>query len=125
MHITASTDSPHQALVAALYTAVDSLDADGVGGQVAENVLFRLGNFDELRGRQAVIDANAAFFGTIKAMRHTITDIVSEGDNVFCAGSVHYTRLDTSELTVPFATRLKLEKGRIADYRVYVDVSPL
>jgi ketosteroid isomerase-like protein len=125
MQITTSTDNPHRDLVATLYSAVDNLDAEAIGKLVTEDVRFRLGNFDELGGKQAVIDANNAFFGTISAMRHTIDDIGSEGETVYCTGSVHYTRQDNSELSLPFATKLKLESGRIADYRVYVDVSPL
>ncbi len=125
MQITSFTDTPHRDLVAAFYSAVDNLDAVAIGRLVTRDVRFRLGNFDELRGKPALIDANNAFFGTISAMRHTIDDIGSEGQTVYCTGSVHYTRQDDSELTLPFATRLKLEGGQIADYRVYVDVSPL
>lgn len=125
MQITSVTDTSHRDLVAALYSAVDNLDADAIGRLVTWDVRFRLGNFDELRGKPALIDANNAFFGTISAMHHTIDDIGSEGQTVYCTGSVHYTRQDKSELTIPFATRLKMEGGQIADYRVYVDVSPL
>jgi ketosteroid isomerase-like protein len=125
MQITALTDNPHRDLVTTLYSAVDNLDAQAIAKLVTRDVRFQLGNFDELRGKPAVIDANNAFFGTISAMRHTIDDIGSEGQTVYCTGSVHYTRQDNSELTIPFATRLKLEGGQIADYRVYVDVSPL
>ncbi|WP_269585069.1 nuclear transport factor 2 family protein [Roseibium sp. Sym1] len=125
MQITCPTSNPHRDLVATLYSAVDNLNAKAIGKLVTDDVRFRLGNFDELCGKQAVIDANNAFFGTISAMRHTIDDIGSEGKTVYCTGSVHYTRQDNSELSLPFATRLKLDSGRIADYRVYVDVSPL
>lgn len=125
MQLTAHGNSPHRNLIAGLYSAVDNLDAQGVGSFIADDVLFRLGNFDVLQGRQAVIDANAAFFGTIAAMRHTISGIWSEGETVICSGEVHYTRQDASDLTVPFATVLTLRDTRISDYRVYVDVSPL
>jgi len=125
MQITTPVNTPHHAMITALYSAVDNLDAAEIGRLVTRDVHFRLGNFDELRGRQAVIDANTAFFGTISAMRHTISELWSQGQSVFCAGSVQYTRPDNSELTVPFATLLKLEDSQIAGYRVFVDLSPL
>ena len=68
MQITDFTDAPHRDLVAALYSAVDNLDAVAIGRLVTRDVRFRLGNFDELRGKPALIDANNAFFGTISAM---------------------------------------------------------
>jgi ketosteroid isomerase-like protein len=125
MQITTFTDNANRALIASLYTAVDNLDAESVGAHLTEDVCFRLGNFETLRGRQAVVDANAAFFGTIAGMTHTITEIGSDGVTVFCTGSVHYTRHDKSELSLPFATVLKLQVGLVSDYRIYVDVSPL
>lgn len=125
MQITTRTTTPHRELIAGLYAAVDRLDAHGVGRFVTDDVRFRLGNYDELQGRQAVIDANAAFFGTISAMRHTISGIWSDGDTVICSGEVQYTRQDASALSVPFATVLTLRETLVNDYRVFVDVSPL
>ena len=125
MKITTPTTNPHQQLLASLYSAVDDQNAEGVGTFVTSDVRFQLGNFNEIRGREAVIEANAAFFQTITAMRHTITGIWSEGPAVICAGTVHYTRKDASELEVPFATILTLSDGKISDYRVYVDISAL
>ena len=125
MTMIAASTNPHHDLIAALYAAVDDLDPAGVDAFVTPDVRFRLGNFDELQGRQAVVDANASFFRTIAAMRHVIEGISSDGDAVICSGSVHYTRQDGTLLAVPFATVLKLRDGLIADYRVYVDISPL
>ncbi|WP_170400913.1 nuclear transport factor 2 family protein [Ruegeria arenilitoris] len=125
MQITNDYSSPHAALVAELYTAVDAMNAEDVVGFVTEDVTFRLGNFDPIIGREPVLLANEAFFQTISAMRHTITGIWSRGDTVFCDGTVHYTRKDSSEHEVPFATRLGLREGIVADYVVYVDISGL
>ena len=125
MQITTQTDDSQTDLIAALYSAVDARDAQKIGAMVSHDVVFQLGNFDALHGRQAVVDANEAFFGTIANMAHTITRILSDGGTVFCAGTVHYTRHDGSELEIPFATALQVTEGLITDYRVFVDVSPL
>lgn len=125
MQILAQNASEHTPLIAALYTAVDEMNAEGVVDHVTDDVQFQLGNFEPLSGRAAVKDSNAAFFGTIKAMRHTISGIWSSGDTAICDGTVHYTRLDRSEHEVPFAAHFGLRNGKIADYHVYVDISGL
>ena len=125
MEITAAYMSDHTALISALYTAVDEMNAQGVVDQVTEDVRFQLGNFEPIIGRDAVREANAAFFKTISAMSHTITDVWSSDDTAICDGTVHYTRKDKSEHEVPFAAHLVLRDGKVADYKVFVDISGL
>ena len=125
MEITAANTSKHTALISALYTAVDEMNAQGVVDQVTEDVRFQLGNFEPITGRDAVKEANASFFETINAMSHTITDVWSSGDTAICDGTVHYTCKDKSELEVPFAAHLGLREGKVADYKVFVDISGL
>lgn len=125
MQIANEHSSPHKALVAGLYAAVDAMNASDVVSYLTEDVAFRLGNFDPINGRGPVEHANETFFQTITAMHHTIAGIWSSGNTVFCDGTVHYTRKDYSEHKVPFATRLGLQGGKVADYAVYVDISGL
>lgn len=128
MEITAQNTTQHTPLISRLYSAVDAMDAmdaKDVASFVAENVTFKLGNFDAINGRTDVETANASFFETIKAMRHTISGIWESGSTAFCDGLVHYTRKDLSEHEVPFATRLEVHDGKITDYRIYVDISGL
>ena len=125
MRITSQNPSEHTPMIASLYSAVDEMNAQGVVDHVTDDVQFQLGNFEPLSGRAAVKESNAAFFATIRAMRHTIKGIWSSGDTAICDGTVHYTRLDHTEHEVPFAAHLGLRDGRIADYRVFVDISGL
>ena len=125
MELTAKNTSEYTPLITSLYTAVDAFNAQGVVDHVTEDVQFQLGNFEPITGREAVKDSNAAFFATIKAMRHTIKGVWSDGDTAICDGTVHYTRLDQSEHEVPFAAHLGLRDKKIADYKVFVDISEL
>lgn len=125
MKITAQNTTQHTSLISQLYAAVDAMDAKGIASFLAENVTFKLGNFDTLNGRSDVEVANASFFQTIEAMRHTISGIWESGSTVFCDGLVQYTRKDLSKHEVPFATKLEVQDGKIIDYRVYVDISDL
>ena len=38
---------------------------------------------------------------------------------------LHYTRLDEAKLTLPCCTVFRLRDGLIADYRIYMDISPM
>lgn len=125
MELRAKNTSEYTPLITSLYTAVDGLNAQGVVEHVTDDVEFQLGNFEPIIGRKAVKDANTAFFATIKTRRHTIRGVWSSGDTAICDGMVHYTRLDQSEHEVPFAAHLGIRDGKIADYRVFVDISKL
>jgi len=125
LQLTTQDTSEYSPLITSLYKSVDASNAQGVVDHVTEDVQFQLGNFERISGRKAVKDSNAAFFATISAMRHTISGVWSSGDTAICDGTVHYTRLDRSEHEVPFAAHLGIRDGKIADYRVFVDISEL
>jgi hypothetical protein len=40
-------------------------------------------------------------------------------------GVVTYTRLDGTEITLPFADTMVLRGDRIAEYYIYLDIAPL
>jgi catechol 2,3-dioxygenase-like lactoylglutathione lyase family enzyme/ketosteroid isomerase-like protein len=108
-----------------LYKNIDDKNLPALSELLSDDVVFQLGNHDPLAGKQAVLDANDAFFKSIRAMEHAIDGVWAVGENMFCDGHVHYTRLDGSKLTIPFATILAVKNDLIRDYKIYVDVSPL
>ena len=112
MEITAQNTTQHTPLISQLYSAVDAMDAKGVASFVAENVTFKLGNFDALNGRTDVEIANASFFETIKAMRHTISGIWESGSTAFA--TVWFTTLEKTSANMKFLSprglRCKMEK---------------
>lgn len=117
--------SDRSAYIAQLYQAVDNRDVDSLGTFLAEDIVFRLGNFDSVIGFDAVIEANKSFFASIKQMAHTIEDVWSQGDDVICHGRVDYVRLDDTETSATFSTVLKLKDEKIVNYLVFVDLSQL
>jgi len=105
--------------------AVDGKDADHLATFLTDDVHFRLGNHQPVRGKSAVLDANRTFFSSITSMSHVIENIWSQRDDLICNGSVDYVRLDGSAHSATFVTVLKLKEGKIADYLVYADLSQL
>ncbi|MFD2205923.1 nuclear transport factor 2 family protein [Kiloniella antarctica] len=111
--------------VTELYQAIDAKSVDQLETFLGEDLRFQLGNFGAIQGKSTVLDANAAFFTSIKSMTHSFDGLWESGDNIICTGQVHYVRLDDSELTIPFATVLQIRNDLIQDYQIYVDISPL
>ncbi|MBH0777790.1 nuclear transport factor 2 family protein [Nocardia bovistercoris] len=111
--------------VRALYTEVDRRDADALGRFLHEDVVFRFGNAEPVRGRAAVIEANRAFFASIASMRHEFDSIAADGPLSVCEGTVHYERLDATTTGARFATFLDIRDGAIVGYRVYADITAL
>jgi ketosteroid isomerase-like protein len=108
-----------------LFEAIDKKDAALFVSFLAKDASFRFGNAPEVRGRENIQNGVAAFFGGIKGLRHRVRDVWEQDNVIICEGEVTYTRPDGSELTVPFADILRLKGDLIADYRIYMDISPL
>jgi ketosteroid isomerase-like protein len=110
---------------AAMFRASDAMDVDGWVNYHAEDVHFRFGNAEPIKGREAVRAAIKQFFGMIKGIRHTILQDWEIGDTVIQQLEVTYTRQDGNEVTVPAANILRFRDGHISEYLIYVDQAPL
>jgi ketosteroid isomerase-like protein len=115
-----------QTFVKDLYrNAVDQKDIFALAATLADDVRFRIGNHDPVIGKNDVLTANQAFFGSITSMSHEIDAVYSEGDATICNGSVHYVRLDGSKHSAVFSTTLVFRDNLISDYLVFADISGL
>lgn len=108
-----------------LFGAIDSADATTFGTYLTEDAVFRFGNGPPVHGRAAIEQAVRHFFASIRRSRHRIGRVWSTAEAVALEGTVTYTRLDGSELTLPFADTLLLRDGRVAEYYIYIDAAPL
>ena len=112
-------------IIKELYQYVDDKNINGLESLLAENVHFRLGNFESVRGLKNVLEANTSFFKSIESMKHQIDNIWQEKNDVICNGKVEYIRLDGSKHSITFASILTIIDGKIDNYLVYADVSKL
>lgn len=107
---------------------MDSIDAKDTAGFVAfltDDCEFRFGNAEPVRGKAAIAAAVDGFFGTIRASRHSIAHTWTDATTRVCEGTVRYTRLDGSEVTVPFVNVFYMGGERIERYLIYIDNAPL
>jgi ketosteroid isomerase-like protein len=108
-----------------LFEAIDSKDAAAFAGFLTEDAVFRFGNGPLARGRDDVRDTVAAFFAGVKSLKHSIRESWTVADAVVMHGHVTYTRLDGSDLTVPFANVFKLDGALVREYLIFADASQL
>lgn len=108
-----------------LFTAIDKRDANGFVSFLTDNASFRFANAPAVSGKEGIRQAVRGFFAQIKGLSHRIDELWQQGNTVICEGEVVYIRLDGSRLTVPFVDIFRLEKGLIANYRIYIDISTL
>jgi ketosteroid isomerase-like protein len=110
-----------------LFAAVDSGDAERVGGFVTDGVTFRFGSAEPLIGRAALVAASRQFSASIAGLRHEITDLWRPEPGTMVAElQVAYRRHDGVELTLPCCNIFRLSGGGLVDdYRIYMDVNPV
>jgi ketosteroid isomerase-like protein len=108
-----------------LFAAIDANDAASFVSYLTEDAVFRFGSAPPVAGREAIREAVDGFFSTIAGCRHTIRNSLGTGDTLVCEGEVAYRRHDGSELTLPFADVFEYEGDLIAQYKIYMDITPL
>jgi len=108
-----------------LLTAIDSQDAGKFCSFLTEDVVFRYGSNPPVHGRQAVHDYVAGFFGNLDALQHRLLADWESGDSVICEGEVTYTLPGGKAVTCPFVNVFGMQDGKIKDYKIYIDPTPL
>lgn len=108
-----------------LFEVIDAADVTGFGAFLTEDAVLRFGNAPPVHGRAAIEQSVRHFFASIRRSRHRIERVWSGADAVALDGFVTYTRLDGAEITLPFADTLVLRGDRIAQYLIYIDLTPL
>lgn len=109
----------------ALFRTIDDRDTAAFMRFIADDARFEYAEFPPAVGRAAVQAAVAGFFESIEAISHRIDDVWSVPGHVICRGRVTYTRRDARIASMSFCNVLGLSGERVADYRIYVDPTPL
>jgi ketosteroid isomerase-like protein len=101
------------------------MDADNFVKFLTDDCTFVFGNQPAVKGKTAVRDYVAGFFGMIGGSKHSVLDFWSRGDSIVWQGEVLYTRKDGKKVSVNFANIFHMEKDLIKDYLIYIDNTPL
>ncbi|HYM63346.1 MAG TPA: nuclear transport factor 2 family protein [Gaiellaceae bacterium] len=104
---------------------VDRMDAKAFASYLAEDCVLRYANADEVVGRDAIEEAIAGFFSTIKGLSHHIVEQWDVCDTTIAQLEATYTRMDDRRVMLPAVTIYRRGTDLIDEYRVYVDLAPV
>jgi ketosteroid isomerase-like protein len=108
-----------------VFATFDAKDVSGLADFVTDDVEVRLGNADTITGKTAFVDAVNAFLGSVAGVRHEILTVYRDGEAAIVEFDVHYTRHDGDVVTLPCCNVFRLRDGLIAEYRSYIDATPV
>jgi ketosteroid isomerase-like protein len=108
-----------------VFATFDGKDVATLSGFMTDDVELRLGNVEMIKGKTAFVDAVNGFLASIAGVRHEILTEYEDGDAAIVEFDVHYTRLDGKVVTLPCCNVFRLRDGLIAEYRSYMDASPV
>jgi ketosteroid isomerase-like protein len=108
-----------------VFADVDRMDAKAFASYLAEDCLLRFANADEVVGRDAIEEAIAGFFSTIKGLSHHIVEQWEVDDTTIVQLEATYTRMDDRRVTLPAVTIYRRGGDLIDEYRIYIDLAPI
>lgn len=109
-----------------VFKAVDSKDASAFVTHLTPDAVFRYANNPAVTGQEAIRQSVAQFFDAVKALHHDVSRTWVQDEMVFCKGEVDYVRHDGSKAgPFPFINVFTMKNEKIAEYLIYVDISPL
>lgn len=120
-------ESPEEGLrfVEAMEAAVGRSDRAEVLRRLTEDVVYAVGARPLLRGVDAVLSALAEQGRLVRWDGHTPRGAWLSGDAFVMEVESHFTRLaDGRAISLPCTDIYRFRDGRIADWRVYADMSP-
>lgn len=108
----------------ALLAAADS-DIAAFFGFFTEDCDFRMANNEVVRGKEAIQTWVAGYLGSVAGMRHVVLEEWSADDVAAVRVEVTYTMRNGTEFTLPAVTRTRVRDGRVAEYLIFMDPSPV
>jgi len=112
-------------MIEGLFKSIDEKNTAQFMSYLHPQAVFRFGNQPEVKGTEAVSAYVAGFLASVKAISHSIEVVWPAEQGIVCHGTVTYTRMDDSQLTVPFCNLMSMQEGLIRDYLIFADVSGL
>lgn len=108
-----------------LFDCIDRRDWAGFGTFLTDDVVFRYGSQPAVRGRDAVLAAAAAAVAPFSRVEHRIDRQWDDPLDSVVAGEVVYTLPAGRQVRLEFLNRFGWRDGRIGEYRIFIDASPV
>lgn len=108
----------------ALLTAADT-DIAAFFALFTDDCQFRMANNEVIHGRDAIQAWVARYLGSVTGMRHVILEAWAADDVAAVRVEVTYTMQNGAEFTLPAVTRTRVRDGKVAEYLIFMDPSPV
>jgi limonene-1,2-epoxide hydrolase len=109
-----------------LFKAIDTADVDGFMKWLADDCSFTYASQDQVRGADGVRAMVDGFLDSFAKVEHQVDANWEVDGTAIAEGTVTYTTDDGRSTSLPFCNVFHLaEDGRIRDYRIYIDPTPL
>jgi limonene-1,2-epoxide hydrolase len=86
---------------------------------------FRMANNEVVRGREAIQAWVARYLGSVAGMRHVVLEEWAADDVAAVRVEVTYSMRNGREFTLPAVTRTRVRDGRVTEYLIFMDPSPV
>jgi ketosteroid isomerase-like protein len=84
-----------------------------------------MANNEVIHGRDAIQAWVAQYLGSVAGMRHVILEEWAADDVAAVRVEVTYTMQNGTEFTLPALTRTRVRDGKVAEYLIFMDPSPV
>ena len=109
-----------------LFAAIDTSDVDAFMTWLTDDCSFVYGSNEPVRGAGAVRSMVDGFLKSFESVSHRVEANWETDGAAITEGTVTYSSVDERSVTLPFCNVFHLaDDGRIREYRVYIDPSPL
>ena len=86
---------------------------------------FRMANNQVVRGRDAIQAWVARYLGSVAGMRHVVLEEWAADDVAAVRVEVTYSMANGTEFTLPAVTRTRVRDGKVTEYLIFMDPSPV
>jgi ketosteroid isomerase-like protein len=122
-----STDQDNLTIFHKLIELFNALDVERALSQYyADDAYYRYGSFPPAIGKDAI---RAATYSThldfVKGMSFKVLETWAQGNVVIAELELHHNLADGSTLVLPCTDVVRFAAGKVQDFRVYMDPSPL
>ncbi|WP_299434534.1 nuclear transport factor 2 family protein [uncultured Aquimarina sp.] len=118
-------DSNNKLKIQTIIDAIDSGDPTIFGALLTEDSTFRFGNWEQVKGKPAVFEAQTNFFASVKSTKHKILRTWENEGSIVVDMMVTYVRHDDSTITLPVADIFEIKNDKITATTIFMDVNPL
>jgi ketosteroid isomerase-like protein len=108
----------------ALLAAADT-DIAAFFGFFTDDCEFRMANNEVVRGREAIQAWVAGYLGSVAGMRHVVLEEWAADDVAAVRVEVTYSMRNGTEFTLPAVTRTRVRDGKVTEYLIFMDPSPV